>query len=203
MLEEGVEEPDGLVGQFELEGVAALHLVIGEGQEHAPAAAHDVAVEPEAAQVLDADAGEDQQRDGKRPLDALGAAQRIPDGHGPGVLLLGEAEQALNDGGVVELRKAGAVAPAHRTAVWRRETVDQRLDGVDPRRIELQEMRCHVAHLDSHLVHVAGAAIRPLRQEGPKTLLEVVALAKNAEPGDLARLRAFRFSPAPRQAGGR
>ena len=79
ILEESVEQTDRVGRQFQLKGVAAVFISSAVKRRNTrSAAAHELRSSRRRAQVLDADAREDQQRDGQRPLDALGATHGFP-----------------------------------------------------------------------------------------------------------------------------
>ena len=92
---------------------------------------------PDVPEVLDAQAGEDQQRDRQRPLDALGAAERVRLPQRPRRLLLREGQQLADVLGIVELLEPVAVAPAHGARLLRVEAAADQVDvllhgGIDP-----------------------------------------------------------------------
>ena len=90
-------------------------------------------VQVQRAEVLHPEPGEDLQRDGQRPLHALGAAEGVGLLQRPGELLLGEAQKALHDLRVVELPETHAVALAHAAAALGLELVGDGLQAASAR----------------------------------------------------------------------
>ena len=98
---------------------------------------------PDVPEVLDAEAGEDQQRDRQRPLDALGAAERVRLAQRPRRLRLREGQELPDVLGIVELLEPVAVAPAHDARLLRVEAAAERgrCPSASPHRPERSDAR--------------------------------------------------------------
>ena len=138
-------------------------------------------------EVLDAQAGEDQQRHRQRALDALGAAERVGLAQRPRRLCLREGQQPPDVLGIVELLEPVAVALAHGARLLRVEAAADQVDVLLRRRLDPDEVARHVAQRPGDAerrrrARIAGADIR--RQEVPQPVLEVAALEEHREAGD-------------------